>query len=432
MVTMMEQENTVDYNVLAHDYFQNYILEVTIPENGHRPASFGENWESIIKQYEDFIKQGVSKEWMDDSVKNDPRLKALLQSPVQGGELVFVRDDDLENMPPREWLIPGILPKEGVAILFGQPGTYKSFLAIDWALSIGFGYGWLGREIAQGGVAYIAGEGKAGLGPRIKAWKAHNRKQGNSNVYWLGQPVDLSSAESRIALTKALDKVLEETKLSLIVIDTFSRNSGSADENSNKDVKLFMRALDSLKDQYKCAILLIHHVGKDSTKGIRGASAFTGDTETTICLEHSMSGIKMIIPKQKDAEAPQPIHLSIHPVIYGDYPEESSIVLVKSDVSIEEEDENKVSEKKSVQIMYEALIGKELTITEWTAIAIEQSKTENNPKGMSKRTAMNARQELYDAGKVWYKKDSKLYYVPMQGGSSISSSNTSKEDPFND
>ena len=327
------------------------------------------------------------------------------QEQTEEINLEFVRDDALENMPPREWLIAGLLPKEGVAILFGQPGTYKSFLAIDWALSIGFGYGWLGKEVKKGGVAYIAGEGKAGLGPRIKAWKAHNKRQGNSEVYWLGQSVNLSDSESCYALQKALDKVASETEIKLIIIDTFSRNSGDADENSNKDVKIFMRSLDYLQRKYSCSVLLIHHVGKDPSKGIRGASAFTGDTETTICLEHVMGGIKMTVPKQKDAESPDPIHLVLHPVLYGNNPEDNSIVLIKSDAPIEEEEENKVSSKKSVQTMYDVLIGKELNTTQWVNLAMEA--------GISSGAAYSAKKELYEVKKlVWYKKEGKLYYVP--------------------
>ncbi len=379
---------------------------------------------------------GLQQSWKG-LIKTYPWLKPLRSKPVpprKGTEEVlpaikYFRDADIENMPAYQWLIPGILPKEGVVILYGVPGTFKSFLAIDWALSVGFGYGWLGREIKQGGVVYIAGEGSGGLRSRVLAWKSYHGKSGNSEIRWITQAVNLNNIESILPLEKALGEIAQEIALNLIIIDTFSRNSGDSDENSNKDVKIFMRDLNRMREQYNCSILLIHHAGKDLSKGIRGASAFTGDSETNICLEHAGSGaIKMTIPKQKEKDSPQPIFLTVHPVMFGDNPEEdSSIVLVKSDAPVEEEKEDTVSSKKSVQTMYDVLIGKELTVTEWVALGIEQSKTEKNPKGMSKRTAMNAREELYETSKVWYKKDSKLYYVPEKKSTAKSGDESPKE-----
>jgi hypothetical protein len=72
----------LDYKQLARDYFKNYIAEVKTL-NGSRPPSFGE-YESLIKQYEGFIKKGVSKAWMADTINNDQKVKKLLSSPAQG------------------------------------------------------------------------------------------------------------------------------------------------------------------------------------------------------------------------------------------------------------------------------------------------------------------------------------------------------------
>jgi RecA-family ATPase len=318
----------------------------------------------------------------------------------------FVDDDVIENMPAREWLVTGLLPRNGVCILFGLPGTYKSFLAIDLALSIGFGRGWQGRKVRKGGVAYIAGEGFAGLGTRSKAWKAFHRMQGKSGVKWYGDSIDLTEPASVNELYEALDEDFIENPLELIIIDTFSRNSGGAEENSNTDVKKFMHTADLLQKKYGCTILIIHHCGKNPDKGPRGASAFTGDTETIISVDHfsnAMQGIKIGCFKQKDAESFDPIHLALHKVQYGELSEESSLVLVKTDVT-EENDNPLASAKKSEQIMYEVLRGKELTLTDWVALGIA--------RGISESSAKKARKELYEVRQViGYKKEGKLYYA---------------------
>src|SRR4051794_31851873 len=84
--------------------------------------------------------------------------------------------DDLQRLPDPSWLITGVLPAGGLAVLYGRPGAAKSFLALDWALSVAAGIPWLGCPTEQGHVVYIAAEGKAGLNVRARAWwNAHNR-----------------------------------------------------------------------------------------------------------------------------------------------------------------------------------------------------------------------------------------------------------------
>jgi AAA domain len=318
----------------------------------------------------------------------------------------FVDDDVIENMPAREWLIGGLLPRSGVCMLFGLPETYKSFLAIDWALSVGFGRGWQGRPTRRGGVAYIAGEGYAGLGARSKAWKAYNGQSGKSGVKWYGDSIDLTEPSSINDLYEALDEDFTENPLELIVIDTFSRNSGGAEENSNTDVKKFMHTADLLQKRYKCTVLIIHHCGKNPEKGPRGASAFIGDTETIISVDlfsgGAVQGIKVGCFKQKDAEKFEPINLALHKVQYGQGMEEASLVLIKSEIV--EDDSFMPTAKKSEQVMYDVLQGKELTLTDWVALGMA--------RGISESSAKKARKELYEVrGLIGYKKDYKLYYI---------------------
>src|SRR6266849_2165500 len=71
----------------------------------------------------------------------------------------FVSLKDLEGLPSMDWLIDGLLPAKSFACLYGPPGSYKSFLALDIGLSIANGRPFVGLSTQQGDVAYIAGEG---------------------------------------------------------------------------------------------------------------------------------------------------------------------------------------------------------------------------------------------------------------------------------
>ena len=45
---------------------------------------------------------------------------------------------DLERLPDPEWLIEGLLPAHSFGVLFGPAGVGKSFLALDWGLSVAY------------------------------------------------------------------------------------------------------------------------------------------------------------------------------------------------------------------------------------------------------------------------------------------------------
>ena len=59
------------------------------------------------------------------------------------------------------WRIKGLLPRTGLACIFGASGSGKTFLALDIACHIATGMSWGERKTAQGVVIYIAAESPA-------------------------------------------------------------------------------------------------------------------------------------------------------------------------------------------------------------------------------------------------------------------------------
>ncbi len=100
----------------------------------------------------------------------------------------------------------------------------------------------------------------------------------------------------------AIKSAQKAIDLKLVVVDTLSRHYGG-DENIAKDVAKFIAGLDQLKQEFNLAILLVHHSGKDSSKGARGSSAMRAALDTEIRVERAESD-QMIVSntKQKDAE----------------------------------------------------------------------------------------------------------------------------------
>jgi putative DNA primase/helicase len=71
--------------------------------------------------------------------------------------------------PDEEWLVDRLLPRIGLAALYGGPGSVKTFILLDLFVRIATGDQFAGRDVEQGAVVYIAAEGSGGLKKRVEA-----------------------------------------------------------------------------------------------------------------------------------------------------------------------------------------------------------------------------------------------------------------------
>jgi hypothetical protein len=65
----------------------------------------------------------------------------------------------LRQMADTKWLIDGVLQQDSIAMAFGAPGTFKSFMAMDMAVAVAAGQPWQDRETKRAAVIYLAAEG---------------------------------------------------------------------------------------------------------------------------------------------------------------------------------------------------------------------------------------------------------------------------------
>lgn len=230
---------------------------------------------------------------------------------------------DVLEMPDPEWLIEGLMQTGNFVELFGKDKSGKSFLALDWALSIAFGRDWLGRKVKQGPVVYVAAEGFGGFKFRVPAWL----KQRSNNV-------DLSELEARVPIRligrgvnmldgKEVDALINDigetfSKPNLVVLDTLARNFGTGDENSSRDMGAFVKGGDAVRAAFPGATLLVVHHAAKGGRGERGSSALPGAVEAKMELVREVkkdgtktSNLTLYCRTQKDAPECSPIYLSL-------------------------------------------------------------------------------------------------------------------------
>ena len=245
----------------------------------------------------------------NNSLIKQNEVQAAQPAPAQKRNLVLEAWDEIKDEPV-EWLVNRVIPKKGFVALYGPPGSFKSFIALDLAAAIARGTQWMGQEATpsdNGAVIYIAGEGHGGIGARIKACRIHHEIHESIPIYILRHQINLrSSAEDINSLMLAVAELAEtrQLKIDLIVIDTLARAFGGGNENSSEDMGAFITSCGHLQQVFESALLVIHHSGKDQAKGLRGHSSLLGAVDTELELlrfDDQPRGV-VTVSKQKDGE----------------------------------------------------------------------------------------------------------------------------------
>jgi hypothetical protein len=224
--------------------------------------------------------------------------------PAQARDKIKFLHDYADGVRDPEWLIPHVLPAVGTGMLYGESGSFKSFLALDMALTLAFGIpGQWNAPPVKNDVLFMAGEGPVATGR--KRWPAWMEWQGiefrNDHRFFIKDRVPFFTD------TAAWEHVKEDlaelnARPALIVIDTMSRLLTGLDENSAKDATMITNFMEQLSRYFEAMVLGIHHTGKDQNKGARGSSAFYANLDVVISTKLRQGGTELRVRKQKDAD----------------------------------------------------------------------------------------------------------------------------------
>lgn len=285
----------------------------------HRWVGFGKNQRDSIT-FATLIKR--AKEFGESEL--------LKKEPVKLSG--FVRCADFAIAEPPEWLIKGVLSKGEVNCIYGPSGSGKTFLALDMCLSVAQGEAWRNHRTKKRKVAYIAAEGARGVSMRLQAYASRRELDLNSVDLFVSAScpslVDDASVEALLENVRALGDV------DMLVVDTLAQCSAGADENNGKEMGIALRACRRVYEEIGASVLLIHHSGKDETRGARGWSGLRAALDTEICVSEK-DGVKVAkVTKQKDGEMGAEYYFKLEQVVLGideDGDEITSCVVVEAE-----------------------------------------------------------------------------------------------------
>jgi hypothetical protein len=187
-------------------------------------------------------------------------------------------------------LVEGLIPAHGVGVVYGPSSAGKSFVTVDWAMTIASGGKVLNRFTEAVGVLYFAAEGQAGLRKRLVAVRqARDMDDVVLPFNYLPALLDLSRAETgdieRLCLyaqEASVEMALRGRALRVVIVDTLAAAAPSADENAQKDMGPVMLAFHRMAQRLDAVVILVAHTGKDITRGLRGWSGIRANADFAI------------------------------------------------------------------------------------------------------------------------------------------------------
>jgi hypothetical protein len=218
------------------------------------------------------------------------------------GRFPVLSAGEISSQPPTDWLIKGVLPAADIITIYGASGSGKSFVVIDFAAAIATGTPWRGHKAKKGRVVIIAAEGAGGYGKRIKALAQHRGiSLADLDIGVIVVPPNIMEEGDVTELAASIKAVGD---VSFVVVDTFAQVTPGANENMGEDMGRALANVRVLSDVTDATVGLVHHAGKDASKGARGWSGIKAamDAEIEITRDENTGARAIRLSKMKDGE----------------------------------------------------------------------------------------------------------------------------------
>jgi hypothetical protein len=187
----------------------------------------------------------------------------------------------LEPLPPIEWRAAGLFQEASVSMVFGDPGSGKTWLMLHLAVCHAMGKSWLGRSTTPGSTLVVDEEsGDRRMRRRLGAVMRACGADGTIPLAYTSLELFNMTREDE---AKHLQDLITETGAKLVIIDALADIAAGAEENSVKEMQPVLMRLRKIAELTGAAIVVIHHASKGG--GYRGSTAIAGALDLLLKVE---------------------------------------------------------------------------------------------------------------------------------------------------
>ncbi len=216
------------------------------------------------------------------------------------------------------YIIKNFLPANSESWVLGMPGSGKTFFVTDMALHIANNIQWMGRRVRGGLVVYIGAENARSVERRFTGARDNKPEfRKDAPLVLTPGPVDLKVNESLelIMRTVRAAEAKHKQKCVLVIVDTLSRAGGGKEDT--EDFGACLRGCGRLKSELETSVMLIHHVGKDPSRGGRGWSGMNGGVDLEVMIAEEGDTKVATVSKARDGQDGDRFGFKLEQVVLG-------------------------------------------------------------------------------------------------------------------
>lgn len=187
------------------------------------------------------------------------------------------------DVKPAVWLVQGIWPEGAVGFIAGMGKSFKSFLSLELGYSLASGVDFIGKFKVPEPRRVLLVQQESSLGAyQVRVANVARRMGPSENLFIvsnkhlsLESPTDVERLENEIARVRP----------ALLILDPLA-SFLHGDENSAQHMGEVVSTIRRLRDDYGCAICIVHHNRKDGT-AMRGSTALYNASEVTVKMQRT-------------------------------------------------------------------------------------------------------------------------------------------------
>lgn len=287
-----------------------------------------------LNDFENLVQNERSVEENEDEQLHEEKGEGQPAAEKVAAKAMFtaIPASEFSLRPSPGWIVKGVLPVAEIVVIFGAPGSGKSFAALDLSAAIASASSWREQKVKGGEVVYVAAEGAGGFRNRLVAYSEVTVTDfSNFRLAVVGAAPNLMDKAQALEIAKA---VLTRGRVSVVIVDTFAQIMPGGNENSGEDVGKVLLHCHGIHRATGAVVILVHHSGKDDSKGARGHSSLKGNADTELEVFRVNNERVLSISKQKDGEDGKEYGFRLQQVCIGDDKDGDTItscVVIESD-----------------------------------------------------------------------------------------------------
>jgi len=212
--------------------------------------------------------------------------------------ITLIPFDQIEASTDPECVINGLVPAEGLTVVWGPPKCYKSFWVHDMCMHVALGWDYRGRKIKKGPVVYCAFEGGTGFKKRCIAWRQKFLEGYEESVPFYLQPMRLDLVREGERLIEAIRS--QNIAPVIVTLDTLNRSLVGS-ESKDEDMSAYIAIADRIREEFHCAVVVVHHCGVETTRP-RGHTSLGGAADAQHAVKRVGKTSTLTVEYMKDGE----------------------------------------------------------------------------------------------------------------------------------